>query len=164
VIARFTLRRSVDTFRTIYRELAEGGELVSGSVQQVPGTSARPLHIPRPRRAPGRSEDDPIDELADRLEEFVAAAVHPDETAALLESDGMSDERVRERYGVGSSFALAEELYDRVPRRHPEPDIPARDPWWASLLGCLLRGVVFALPGLAYVLGAPLPYGVGPVR
>ncbi|MET9731558.1 hypothetical protein ABZZ79_13115 [Streptomyces sp. NPDC006458] len=122
---------------------------------------ARPDTLPTvPRqRIHGWAESDPVDELADRLEDFVAAAVHPDEIAALLESDGMSDDRIRETYGVKSSFALAEELYDRVGRRHPDPGGPVHDPWRTGLLGCLIRGVVFALPGLAYVLGAPLLAG-----
>nr|WP_203689329.1 hypothetical protein [Streptomyces sp. SID12488] len=115
--------------------------------------------IPRQRTVPSWAEPDPIDQLAARLDDFIAAAVHPDEIAALLESDGLSDDQIRERYGVRSSFALAEELYDRVERRYPEPDGPAHDPWRTGLLGCLLRGVVFALPGLGYVLGAPLLAG-----
>ncbi|MGW1543607.1 hypothetical protein ACWCPM_25760 [Streptomyces sp. NPDC002309] len=115
--------------------------------------------IPRQRTTPGRAEPDPLGELAARLDAFVAAAVHPDEIAALLESDGLSDAQIRERYGVKNSFALAEELYGRVERRHPEPDDPVHDPWRAGLLGCLLRGVVFALPGLAFVLGAPFLAG-----
>lgn len=115
--------------------------------------------IPRQRTTPSWARPDPLDELAERLDDFVAAAVHPDEIAALLESDGLSDDQIRERYGLKNSFALAEELYERVERRHPEPDGPAHDPWRTSLLGCLLRGVVFALPGLGYVLGAPFLAG-----
>ncbi|MFE6200616.1 hypothetical protein [Streptomyces sp. NPDC057838] len=119
-----------------------------------PGTTPLP-GVPR-QRTPGWARPDPVDELAGRLEDFIAAAVHPDEIAALLESDGLSDDRIREQYGEKSSFALAETLYARVARRHPEPEGPAPDPWRIGLLGCLLRGVVFALPGLAHVLGAPL--------
>ncbi|MFF9276137.1 hypothetical protein [Streptomyces griseosporeus] len=132
---------------------------MSGSVWLPPG--ARPDTLPAiPRqRTPQWAEPDPVDELAHRLEEFIAAAVHPDEIAALLESDGLSDDQIRERYGVRNSFALAETLYERVERRYPEPDGPLHDPWQAGLLGCLLRGVVFALPGFAYVLGAPLLAG-----
>jgi hypothetical protein len=114
--------------------------------------------IPR-QRTPSWARPDPLDELAVRLDDFVAAAVHPDEIAALLESDGMSDDQIRERYGLKNSFALAEELYERVERRYPEPEGPVHDPWQVGLLGCLLRGVVFALPGLGYVLGAPLMTG-----
>ncbi|AXG57059.1 hypothetical protein SLCG_5904 [Streptomyces lincolnensis] len=114
--------------------------------------------IPR-QRTPSWAAPDPVDELAERLDDFVAAAVHPDEIAALLESDGLSDDQIRERYGVKNSFALAEELYERVERRHPEPEGPVHDPWQVGLLGCLLRGVVFALPGFGYVLGAPFLAG-----
>ncbi|SDO27839.1 hypothetical protein SAMN04487981_109347 [Streptomyces sp. cf386] len=115
--------------------------------------------IPRQRIKPSWAQPDPLDELAERLDDFIAAAVHPDEIAALLESDGLSDDQIRERYGVKNSFALAEELYERVERRYPEPDGPVHDPWQVGLLGCLLRGVVFALPGLGYVLGGPLLAG-----
>ncbi|GGN84364.1 hypothetical protein GCM10011579_074150 [Streptomyces albiflavescens] len=125
-----------------------------------PGTYQDTLpYVPRGRRAPSWAKPDPIDELTERLHDFIAAAVHPDEIAALLESDGMSDDRIRERYGVKNSFALAEELYERVERAYPEPEGPVHDPWQLGLLGCLLRGVVFALPGLGYVLGAPLLAG-----
>ncbi|MER6161692.1 hypothetical protein ABT147_40320 [Streptomyces sp. NPDC001868] len=138
---------------------------MSGDPSTPPGASpgARPGTLPAvPRqRRPRWAEPDPIDQLAERHREFIAAAVHPDEIAALLESDGMSDDRTRERYGCRNSFALAEELYERVERAYPEPAGPAHDPWRIGLLGCLLRGVVFALPGLAYVLGAPLLAGPG---
>ncbi|MEV7888042.1 hypothetical protein ACWD3I_09105 [Streptomyces sp. NPDC002817] len=132
---------------------------MSGSVWLPPG--ARPDTLPSiPRqRTPSWARPDPLDELAERLDDFVAAAVHPDEIAALLESDGMSDDQIRERYGLKNSFALAEELYERVERRYPEPEGPVHDPWQVGLLGCLLRGVVFALPGFGYVLGAPLMAG-----
>ncbi|MFD0380322.1 hypothetical protein [Streptomyces sp. NPDC127112] len=115
--------------------------------------------LPRPGRAgAGPAAADPMDELAGRLDAFVAAAVHPDEIAAVLESDGMTDEYIRLTYGRPDSFTLAEELYHRVPRSFPEPDaLP--DPWKVSLTACLLRGLIFALPGLAYLLGEPLLEG-----
>ncbi|MFK4102819.1 hypothetical protein ACI2L1_22580 [Streptomyces sp. NPDC019531] len=132
---------------------------MSGSVHLPPGARPQaPPAIPR-QRTPSWAGPDPLDELAERLRDFVAAAVHPDEIAALLESDGLSDDQIRERYGVKNSFALAEELYERVDRDYPEPEGPVHDPWQVGLLGCLLRGVVFALPGLGYVLGAPLLAG-----
>ncbi|MHB9850626.1 hypothetical protein ACSYGO_15430 [Streptomyces krungchingensis] len=133
---------------------------MSESLRVPPGTHEETLtQVPRQRRSPSWAGPDPVEELAERLEEFIASAVHPDEVAALLESDGMSDGRIREHYGVENSFALAEQLYARVDRHYPEPAAPARDPWAVGLLGCLLRGVVFALPALAYVLGAPLLAG-----
>ncbi|MGF0172114.1 hypothetical protein ACQF36_16935 [Streptomyces sp. Marseille-Q5077] len=133
---------------------------MSGSLWMPPGARPDTLPaIPHRRDRPSWARPDPIDELAARLDDFIAAAVHPDEIAALLESDGLSDDQIRERYGVKNSFALAEELYERVERRYPEPDGPVDGPWRTGLLGCLLRGVVFALPGFGYVLGAPLLAG-----
>ncbi|MEV0409583.1 hypothetical protein AB0I68_01935 [Streptomyces sp. NPDC050448] len=134
---------------------------MSGSLWlRVPGGDTLPA-IPRPRHTgPGEPgpAGDPMDELAERLDGFIAAAVHPDEIAAILESDGMTDEHIRLTYGRHDSFGLAEELYTRVPRAFPEPGrVP--DPWKVSLTACLLRGLIFALPGLAYVLGAPLLEG-----
>ncbi|MFD8984919.1 hypothetical protein ACFV0Q_34240, partial [Streptomyces sp. NPDC059564] len=89
--------------------------------------------VPRTRRTgPGAAPAaDPMDALAERLDVLVAGAVHPDEIAAILESDGMNDEYIRLTYGRHDSFALAEELFARVPRAFPEPDrVP--DPWKVS--------------------------------
>ncbi|MFF3321948.1 hypothetical protein [Streptomyces sp. NPDC002889] len=132
---------------------------MSGPLWQGPGQHGHAMPV-LPRRREGLAvAADPMTELADRMEELIAAAVHPDEIAAILESDGMSDDHIRLRYGRPDSFTLAEELYARVPRRCPEPPGPPVDPWQVGLLGCLLRSLVFALPGLAYVLGAPLLKG-----
>ncbi|WP_328668667.1 hypothetical protein [Streptomyces sp. NBC_00328] len=133
---------------------------MSGSLRTQPGApeATRPL-VPGQRRPASWGRPDPIGELAADLAEFVTAAVHPDEVAALLESDGLSDDQIRERYGVTNSFALAEELFERVERGYPEPGEPAPDPWRTGLIGCLLRGIVFALPGLGYVLAGPLLAG-----
>ncbi|MEE1755163.1 hypothetical protein [Streptomyces sp. SP18CS02] len=136
---------------------------MSGSLWLKPAATGDTLpFVPRPR--PSWAAADPLDELTSRLEELIAAAVHPDEIAAILESDGMNDEHIRLTYGREDSFALAEELYARVGRRftgHPVPPAgPARGATERGLLAdCLLRGLVFALPGLAYVLGAPFLTG-----
>ncbi|MEU0231530.1 MULTISPECIES: hypothetical protein [unclassified Streptomyces] len=151
---------------------------MSGSLRPNPPKEGATLPaIPRPRReeapkTPHASNDphaesapdpdlapDPLDALAERLDGFVAAAVHPDEVAALLESDGMTDDHIRLAYGRTDSFALAEDLYARVARRHPAPQAPPAGTRFDGLARCLLRGLVFALPGLAYVLAAPLLAG-----
>ncbi|MEV5599519.1 hypothetical protein [Streptomyces sp. NPDC052496] len=136
---------------------------MSGSLWLVPGEGGTERtddlpDVPRPRR-PHWAAPDPVDELAARMGDLIAAAVHPDEIAAIIESDGMSDDQIKLTYGRENSFALAEELYERVPRRYPEPDRALTDPWRVSLLGCLLRALVFALPGLAYVVGSHLLSG-----
>ncbi|MFD3337278.1 hypothetical protein ACFWV1_32280 [Streptomyces sp. NPDC058700] len=102
---------------------------------------------------------DPLDELVARIGGLAAVAVHPDEIAALLESDGMTDDHIRLTYGRADSFALGEDLYARVERRHSAPAPPPGGAWHSGLAGCLVRGLVFALPGLAYVLAAPLLAG-----
>ncbi|NUK40243.1 hypothetical protein HRW13_04895 [Streptomyces lunaelactis] len=138
---------------------------MSGPLRLVPGEGDTLPVIPRPRprtRARPSWAEDPIDELAERLVEQVAVAVHPYEVAALLESDGLTGDQITERYARPDLFTLAEDLYARVPRHYPEPP-PAPDPWRPDHLRCALRGLVFALPGLAYVLGAGLWHGTADV-
>ncbi|MFD6878614.1 MULTISPECIES: hypothetical protein [unclassified Streptomyces] len=105
-------------------------------------------------RLPGPDEE-AVNLLAAELADRVGPAVHPYEVAALLEAEGLSAEVIRERYGHPNIFSLAAALYERVPRVFPEP-ARAPDPWRPDTVRCLLRGLLFALPGLAYLLTAPL--------
>ncbi|MGW0537319.1 hypothetical protein [Streptomyces sp. NPDC003032] len=107
---------------------------------------------PRTRGAlrPARA-DDPVDLLAAQLAEEAGAAVHPYEVAALLESQGLTGDRIQETYGHPDLFSLAEAVFRRVPRSHPRPPAPP-DPWRPDHLRCALRGLLFALPGTAYLL------------
>ncbi|MEU1042466.1 hypothetical protein [Streptomyces sp. NPDC005907] len=101
---------------------------------------------------PGRGTDhDAVDRLAAELADGIGPAVHPYEVAALLESEGLSAEVIQERYGHPNLFSLASALYERVPRTFPEP-APSADPWRPDHIRCALRGALFALPGLAYLL------------
>ncbi|MFY1675760.1 MULTISPECIES: hypothetical protein [unclassified Streptomyces] len=116
----------------------------------------------RPRPTPASTVDHrlaAVDRLAAELADRVAPAVHPYEVAALLESEGLSGDAVREEYGHRDLFSLATALYERVPRAYPEPpSVP--DPWRPDVLRCALRGALFALPGAAYLLaGRMLPAG-----
>ncbi|WP_432075030.1 hypothetical protein [Streptomyces wuyuanensis] len=116
------------------------------------------LRLPRRRRSP----DDPVDVLAAELADRVGPAVHAYEVAALLESEGLTGEQIQERYGRPDLFSLAADLYGRVPRSFPEPP-PGPDPWAPDHVRCALRGALFALPGLAYLLTGGLwhsPRGV----
>ncbi|WP_371480583.1 hypothetical protein [Kitasatospora sp. NBC_00315] len=120
--------------------------------------------LPRQRRkaVPEPADDglglcaDPIDALAERLADVCADAVHPYEIAAFLESDGLTDEQAALNYGRPDSFTLAEELFAKVARRYPGPAAEFANPWRADPWRCVLRGLVFALPGLGYLLGANL--------
>ncbi|MER5217378.1 hypothetical protein ABT063_44360 [Streptomyces sp. NPDC002838] len=110
------------------------------------------LAIRLPRHGP---DEEAVSALAAELADRVGPAVHPYEVAALLEAEGLSASLIKERYGHPNLFSLASALYERVPRTFPEP-APAADPWRPDTVRCLLRGVLFALPGLAYLLTAPL--------
>ncbi|MFD8237181.1 hypothetical protein ACFV20_35565 [Streptomyces sp. NPDC059696] len=105
-----------------------------------------------PRRGP---DEEAVSELAAELADRIGPAVHPYEVAALLEAEGLSASLINERYGHPNLFSLASALYERVPRTFPEP-APVADPWRPDTVRCLLRGVLFALPGLAYLLTVPL--------
>ncbi|MEV7289878.1 hypothetical protein AB0O01_35910 [Streptomyces sp. NPDC093252] len=96
-----------------------------------------------------------VDELAAELADRIGPAVHPYEVAALLESEGLTGELIKERYGHRNLFSLAAALYEKVPRTFPEPESPP-DPWRPDHVRSALRGALFALPGLAYVLTSPL--------
>ncbi|WP_432135295.1 MULTISPECIES: hypothetical protein [unclassified Streptomyces] len=115
-------------------------------------TDERTLLIRLPRLGP---DEDAVNLLAAELADRIGSCVHPYEVAALLEADGLSAEAVHERYGHPGLFSLAAALYERVPRTYPEP-ASGPDPWRPDTVRCLLRGVLFALPGLAYPLTAPL--------
>ncbi|WP_032768501.1 hypothetical protein [Streptomyces sp. CNS654] len=106
---------------------------------------------------------DAVDELAAAMADRIAPAVHPYEVAALLESEGLTASRIREKYGHADLFSLATALYRRVPRTFPEPPRPA-DPWRPDHVRCALRGLLFALPGLAYALAGRLLPPDGAVR
>ncbi len=110
------------------------------------------LAIRLPSRGP---DEEAVSELAAELADRVGPAVHPYEVAALLEAEGLPASLIKERYGHPNLFSLASALYQQVPRTFPEP-APTADPWRPDTVRCLLRGVLFALPGLAYLLTAPL--------
>ncbi|MFI9648358.1 hypothetical protein ACIHAA_18925 [Streptomyces sp. NPDC052040] len=141
--------------------LEPGGAERDTLALRLAGTERR---APRPRaddstlalRLPGRGPDEgAVSVLAAELADRVGPAVHPYEVAALLEAEGLSAEVIRQRYGHPDLFSLAAALYERVPRVFPEP-APAADPWRPDTVRCLLRGVLFALPGLAYLLTGPV--------
>ena len=139
---------------------------MSASLELLPGLRLSPLSppLPRPTRAAaagaaeGALPDDPAREAAARFGGIAAAAVHPFEVAAAIEADGVTDRQIQRHYGRLDAFDLAEELYAETARDYPEPEPPA-SPWSAPLSASLLRGLVYALPGLAFPLGRPMLTG-----
>ncbi len=113
---------------------------------------------------------DPVLALLHRHYELCAGAVDPLEIAAGLEAHGITD-RVAARFRHRDVFALAEELFARVPRESPAaPGAPAPDgsrPTVRRALAHLLPGVVCAAGVAASHLSrtalAPLAGGATPV-
>ncbi|WP_329621289.1 hypothetical protein OG357_13020 [Streptomyces sp. NBC_01255] len=111
-----------------------------------PGPSVSP---PRPRRG----NADPVKVLMHRHRELCERAVDPLEIAAGLEAQGFTD-RTAARFRHRDVFALAEELYVRVPRATgttpaPAPGDRARADW---MLAALAPGAAAALAGLGLTL------------
>jgi len=99
---------------------------------------------------PERRSAEPLAALAREHDQLCVEATDPWEIAAGLEAAGVDDRRARTEYGHASVFDLAVELFVSVPRRPPaEPD--PTDPWHRPLRHHLLRGVVNALPAVAYL-------------
>ena len=108
--------------------------------------AAGPAALPAP--ADGSKPRD-IEELCEEFLDVCESAVDPLEIASALEFDGLSDQTVRKRYGVSDVFALAGEMYRRVPRRPPEPE-PAAELWPARKLGPALHGLLYGLPTVCF--------------
>ena len=96
----------------------------------------------------------PVDVLSRRLNGVCTHAVGPLELAAALEAQGINDAISREKYGCDDVFSLAAELYTRVPLRISAN--AARQRSLQSTATSIARGALFALPGLFFLLVAPV--------
>jgi hypothetical protein len=90
-----------------------------------------------------------IDDLCEQFALVCESAVDPMEISSALEFGGLNDQAARQRYGVSDVFALAEEMYRRVPRRPAEPE-PPTDPWQGSKLRPALHGLLYGLPTVCF--------------
>ena len=95
--------------------------------------------------------------LGRELHAVCVSATQPEEIAAALEAHGLNDDLARQQYGLPSVFACAEALFDHMPFRETLPAAMLAPPPMWSLLP---RGILYALPGAALVVAAPLlaPY------
>lgn len=107
---------------------------------------ARGLKHSLGRRSPGR-----LAQLTREHDQLCTQAVDSFEIAAGLEAAGVSDRRARSQFDVASVFELAEMMYELVPRR-PSPAEPATDPWRRSPARAFLRGLLYGLPGLLFIV------------
>ncbi len=91
---------------------------------------------------------DPVERLADHVAPTCAGAVDALQVAAVLESDGLTDRAARDDYGYSDVFALAEEVFSRMPARTPdEPALRRRAP---RALRELSHGLLYVLPSTAF--------------
>jgi hypothetical protein len=111
---------------------------------------ARPAGSDRPA--------DDLDELGRRFAGVCDSAVDPLEICCALEFEGWNDRVAQERYGLPDVFALAEEMYRRVPRRPAEPE-PPPDPWQASRVRPAVHGLLYGLPTVCFPAAAGLLHG-----
>ncbi|MGW6919379.1 hypothetical protein ACWGB8_37030, partial [Kitasatospora sp. NPDC054939] len=98
-------------------------------------------------RSAGKAVGDPVRELMAEYRELCERAVDPLEIAAGLEEAGHGAATAA-RCRHADLFALAEELYARVPRRPPERAWPAaaREPWQRRSAAALRTAALTALP------------------
>ncbi|MFG1604858.1 hypothetical protein [Actinoplanes sp. NPDC049265] len=92
---------------------------------------------------------------------YAEAAVDRYEVAAVLEAEGVTDVTARERHHAEDVFDLADRLFRQTPRR-PQPNRPVVNPWRATPVTHVLRGVLFGLPALSYLAVADRITGPGP--
>jgi len=130
---------------------------------------ARREPVPGPPGGAGVTErtdpppGDPVRELMERHRALCEQAVDPLEIAAGLEDAGIGPAEAG-HYRHADVFALAEELYARVPRRPPASGAPQRaEPWRRRAARALRRAALHALPCAVLLAGrAPLPSPGGP--
>ncbi len=125
---------------------------------------------PRPRQAGNGArrlavadvaEDSKPRSLEELCEQFVVvceSAVDPLEISSALEFAGLSDQAARKRYGASDVFALAEEMFRRVPRRPAEPEAQP-DPWRSSKVRPALHGLLYGLPTICFLAATGLLAG-----
>jgi hypothetical protein len=128
----------------------DGGALTDGLAWLVPN-QAGPRRPSSRTDGPERRNPHPVAVLARAHDDLCTQAADHAEIAAGLEAAGVSDRQARWTYGFASVFELAEAMYHTVPRRPADSRIRP-DPWRRPVARHLLRGLLYALPGLLYVL------------
>ncbi|MFD9905469.1 hypothetical protein [Streptomyces sp. NPDC059063] len=143
--------RGADGWDARSRGLVPGAAGAAGEAGPGDGTGGGPGSAAAPRSAPV----DPVKALMHRHRELCERAVDPLEIAAGLEAHGVTD-RTAARFRHRDVFALAEEMYARVPQDSAEWDAlgddadagrgdagPQAPPGWAMF--ALLPGLACAL-------------------
>ncbi len=120
-----------------------------GIERGMPTLTVRTVRVGEPDGRACRRSTNPLTVLSRQHDELCNSAVDPWEIAAGLEAEGMSDVACH-RYGYPDVFSLAEALFVLVPRRGASrTGGTVRPP--VSRSAILLRGLIYALPGLVSV-------------
>ncbi len=99
--------------------------------------------------------------LCEQFAEVCESAVDPLEIASALELEGLGDQAAKVRYGYRDVFALAQDMYFRVPRQPAEPEVPP-DPWRGSGgVRPAVHSLLYALPGVCFPAAVALLIGGG---
>ncbi len=129
----------------------DGGALQGGLAWYVPAQQFGGSDRLAVRTGAERRSSSPVARLARTHNELCTQAVDRFEIAAGLEAEGVTDRQARSAYGAASVFELAEAIFHLVPRRPSDVGAPA-DRWRRPLERHLLRGLLYGLPGLLYVV------------
>jgi hypothetical protein len=97
-----------------------------------------------------------LDELVERVASLLPDPVDELQVAALLESQGITDQVAVDRYGRADVFALGQEVFERLPRGSVavEDDTPGTT-WLHAVRGPLYLVPTTVFPAVAAVLGGP---------
>ena len=98
--------------------------------------------------------------LCEQFAPVCESAVDPLEIASALELEGLGDQAAKVRYGYRDVFALAQDMYFRVPREPAEPEEPP-DPWQGGRHRPALHSLLYALPGICFPAAIGLLIGAG---
>ncbi|MBP2336728.1 hypothetical protein JOF41_002906 [Saccharothrix coeruleofusca] len=99
-----------------------------------------------------------VADLVGRVQPLLPAPVDELQVAALLESQGVTDQAAVEQYGAADVFALAQEVFQRLPHTPvpaPETPLPRRS-WHDAAHGLLYLMPSAVYPAVFAVLGGPV--------
>ena len=134
----------------------EGGGQVLADTGQAPATDGASA-----QGGDGRGPWPPtVLALCEKYADICRSAVDPLEIASTLEFEGLGDEAARRRYGHPDVFALAQDMYFRVPCDPEEPEL-LPDPWEGHKYRPALHALLYGLPAVCFPAAAALMAGPG---